>query len=1218
VSVATDFPELVTVRAIDNVLDKTSRRVWDAVAKRPVWDYVPEDWRTNAQLRIVHSGLNGTQVLEINEAKLTISAPGDEILLYIVPAALPFIPFLILTIAMAGISAVVSALSAPTLKDFGGDLEESPTYGWDAISNTVRPGTPVSIVYGTHRVGGHIIQQHQREARNGDAKTGELNTLIAVCSGPIDSISDVRVDKNPIASYGTAIVESHVGNNRQACIEGFNDTITLTPYDREILFGDTDDKRISVTTVTEVDSFEAIFRFPGGLCSVGERGQYEQKSVKLKVEYRECGTDYWILSEIFDVQKRTQNSFDYYHERRGIHRSRYDIRVTRMTPDDSEATGTSVVHLLAVNECLDDLGCTYPRIALFGVRQLPTNQISGSAPEYDCLVKGKKVRIFTDLTTYTVAWSDNPSWCTLDFLTNPFDGLGTWVKDSDVDIQSFIDWAAFCDILVAEDIRGILEKQFRLNIVLDGSMTAIEAIHQMCVTGRANFMLKGTKWSVRVDKPEEPVQLFTMGRIHRDTFSVAKTSRANLANYFVAQFWNESNDYEQDSLPLEDSSLLEGAEQMEKTVNLVGTTKASQANRLLLYYMLSSRLSRRVTEFEVGTEALMLEAGDVFKLAHDVPGWGQSGILLDVDSSRSTLILDRDVTIESGKIYELTVIHDTDAIDVVYVTSNPATTNRIQVSGEWSTTPARGTHYSFGEVERSTVLYRCISITRASKPWLRKIRATQYDVAIYGTDLTVLPDESPTWLPDERKIPPDVRDLRLVEREVYAEDGTLSAAIDVHFTLPAVAMARAQIFWRTTGQTAWEPAGAPVDFGYFSITQEVRSPGASYEISVVTLSGNGNRKHPDDGVRASITTTGTLRRPDNVVGFIADRTLEGLVFSWQPIDEARNFDLAYYEIRQGPTWDTAIKLGQTKDTTLATIVFVKGTQTFLLKAFNTAGRNSPRAAQLVMLVDGRIGENVVFNRQEDNTWTGHKEAFTVNDGTLLLQTTASIVAWLAAPRQSAPLRSQLVPGGYGSGFRMTGTYTTDIFAIADEPLRSLVATELEASQLDVDFYWTASGVADKSWDSDFARARKWGEVPEGKVAIKVEMRFSTASANDSDFGPWQERAQNIEVLARWAQVRIIVTVTDPAYTARVTKLRVAFDVPDVVEGGSATTSVGGTVAVAFAKAFNAEPKISCTVIGATAGDEIFVTAKSKTGFTLSVKNGGTFVTRTVNYTAVGY
>jgi len=1201
---------------------------------RAVWEYLPEEWRVKPNVRIVHSGIAGTNPLTPEEAQKAVAAPGDEILLYEIPGELftafsaaiataLMIKAAIITagvmILVVGLSFAIRALAAPAKDPLGGDLEDSPTYGWDAVANTVRPGTQIPIIYGRHRVGGHIIQQFQRAARDKPATTGELSTLIALCRGPIESITDVRVNKNPIDSYGLT-PDIRLGTNHQYCIQGFQDSVTYTAHDREILYGEGTGKAVEVITITEVDKIEVILRFPIGLCKLSPSGQYEQRSVQFRVDYREEGATGWILSSVFPVSGRTQNAFDYYHVIGPLSMAKYMIRVVRLTPDDTDATGSSLSYLFGVNEYIDNLRCTYPGIALLGVRQLATNQISGSAPEYDCMVKGRLVRIFTTTIAYTTAWSDNPAWCLLDLLTDTVSGLGAWIADDDLDIQSFIDWAAFCDRLVPKNAQGELEKQFRLNIVLDGSMNGIETVHQICITGRANWMLRGMKWAIRIDQPEEPVQLFTMGLIHPDTFSVAKASRANLANQFDGQFWDETLDFEQNAISVGDETLLATEEQVCRDVNLMGTTLVSQARRLLVYYMLANRLARRNLEIEVGTEAIMMEAGDVFKVAHDVPGWGHSGILRSVDSTGTTLVLDRQVTIEGGKTYEVTVAHDTDIIDVVLVTSVPGTSNNIKVSGDWTKLPAQGTHYSFGEVARSTVLYRCVSITRGSEAWVRKIKAIQYDPDIYGTDLTVLPDESPTWLPDARKIPPDVYDLRIQEREVYAADGTLSSAIDVHFILPSVAMVRAQVFWRLDGVEIWEVAGPPVDFGYLSIERGIRSPGISYEVSVVTLSPNGNRKHPNSGVRKLITTQGSLRQPDNVVGFIADRTIEGLVFSWQPLEPVKNFDLDYYEIRQGGTWNTAVKIGQTNDTTYSTRIFVKGTQTFLLKAFNTGGRGSPIAASVVMIVDGRIGENVVLTRQEDNTWTGIKESFIVDNGTLLLVTETNDVGWRATQSISAFGSSQQ-PGGYGQGFRVTGTYTTSIFEIASDALRSIVAVELEATQLDAAFYWTAVGVADQAWDSDFGRRRKWGEVPDGKVGIKVEMRFSTAAtANDGDFGPWQERAQNIEILARWAQVRLTATVTDQAYTARITRLRIGFDVPDVVEGGSTTTGTGGTTTVTFAKAFHAAPKISAIVLGSLAGDEVYVVeaTKTKTSFEVAVKNGGNFVARTVEYTAVGY
>jgi hypothetical protein len=262
---------------------------------------------------------------------------------------------------------------------------------------------------------------------------------------------------------------------------------------------------------------------------------------------------------------------------------------------------------------------------------------------------------------------------------------------------------------------------------------------------------------------------------------------------------------------------------------------------------------------------------------------------------------------------------------------------------------------------------------------------------------------------------------------------------------------------------------------------------------------------------------------------------------------------------------------------------------------------------------------VVYTRTEDPGWSGTRESLLLDgDDYLVVDTLADVVAWRAAPQIVAPLRSTQSPGGRGSSFRTSGSYTTAVFEIASTALRCLVATDLEVDQIDTSAYWDATGVSDKTWDSDYGRSRSWSVAPDGRVEVSVEMRFSSTGSADGDFGQWQVRSQNVEVLARYAQVRVLVVVRDATFTAKLKNLQITFDVPDVVEGGTISASASEVVAVTFAKSFNAVPKIAATVIGATAGDEIFVTPPTATGFSIEVKNGGTRVARTVNYTAVGY
>ena len=52
-----------------------------------------------------------------------------------------------------------NALIKPPKSQQPGDLDQSPTYGWDRIETQYTSGQPIPIVYGEHRVGGNVISQ---------------------------------------------------------------------------------------------------------------------------------------------------------------------------------------------------------------------------------------------------------------------------------------------------------------------------------------------------------------------------------------------------------------------------------------------------------------------------------------------------------------------------------------------------------------------------------------------------------------------------------------------------------------------------------------------------------------------------------------------------------------------------------------------------------------------------------------------------------------------------------------------------------------------------------------------------------------------------------------------------------------------------------------------------------------------------------------------------
>ena len=1178
-------------------MDRSSRTVTEEPIGKCLLDYCSEEDPSP------HIQYNG-HFLTREQASQIRAKHGDFVEFYWTPGEGVFW-YVVISLIIAVISYAIQALTAPTIRSLEEGPEESATYGFGGLRNTVRPGTRIPIVYGEHRVAGHLIQQFLKPSSTEASTTGELHTLIGLCSGEVEEISEVRVDQNPIELLGGNI-EQHVreGADHQEGIPGFEELILTQTVAIEL----TQSGEPIVETFRSgdyIDNVRVVFNFPQGLLRQSNKGSLLEKSVTFRIEHAlvDPETDtrgVWELNGKRVVSGKTRNSFDAFYFGIPLYRGRYYIRVIRETPDASSSQESSRSEITSIDGIVEE-ALTYPRTALLAVKQLPTAQISGRTPTYDCMVKGRKVRVYSTLSDYTVEWSDNPSWCLFEFLTNLHDGLGPFIGVGKVDIQSFIDWAEYCDELVAIG-SGVPEKRYRLDYVADGSSSAIDTVKQICSIGQAMFLLRGNKWSVKIDRAEAPTQKFSMGRIVDGSFKVQHDGKVDKANFVIGQFLNRDLDFDNDSLQAEDPLLPADAEQIDATVNMAGATRITQVQRLLNYHVLTNRLIKRTVEFEASVESINVTAGDVFLLSHDVPGWGYSGILQSVDSTQTKLQLDRDVTLEEDKSYELTVVHSADDQVSIMVVSN-SNFDVVSVAGDWRSDPVAGDHFSLGETSRSTVKMRAISVTKGTAPWRRSIRAREYDENVYGGDLTVLPAPSVTRIKDPFKIPDPVSRLRIAERRIVNEDGSLSAAIDVHFSLPVVPQARAEVYWRNVGDIGWESLGE-TSSGSFSISDNVESPGEEYEISVVTLSINGTRRHPDDGKRVTLTTTTSTRQPESISGFRADRTSGGLIFSWNALDPVTNFDLDYYELREGSSWEAAVLIGRTTNTIFETGVFVKGLKTFLIKAFNTAGNEAIIAKAVVFDVTGRIGENVILSRKEHTLgWTGDKVAFEVDaEDRLVLQATSESIPAPSGPGGNS-LGSGVFSGGQGATTTIFGTYTTEVIEITTgEAVRTLFSVDILFETSDSTLFWEAAGVGDKEWDSEFGRERTWASTSSGKASFRLEMRFSSDTASDADFGEWQERPQNVEILAKHAQARVTVTLIDTSITARIAELTIIADVPDIVESGEETSSDSAEVTVEFAKTFNATPSLGTTILSAVAGDRISLTELDKDGFKLSVLN----------------
>lgn len=236
------------------------------------------------------------------------------------------------------------------------------------------------------------------------------------------------------------------------------------------------------------------------------------------------------------------------------------------------------------------------------------------------VIKGRKIRVYTSPTQYTVKFSDNPAWVMFDFLTC-YNGRGLClnsrgeVDDEQIqklfDMQSFIESANYCDELVTTN--GVQQKRFTFNMIFDSQTshkTLLDEIQRSC---RGGLFTKNGKLQFKIDKAEPVSKVFYKSDIldGSETFQTLP----NEENYEVLKIdyispeheWNKVQAYAE--LPLTRSGV-----PIEHTVNAYSVTNFQQASRLAWYYLNSKRLCPYFGSFKTGFKAYDLEVGQVISI----------------------------------------------------------------------------------------------------------------------------------------------------------------------------------------------------------------------------------------------------------------------------------------------------------------------------------------------------------------------------------------------------------------------------------------------------------------------------------------------------------------------------------------------------------------------------------------------------------------------------
>lgn len=182
-------------------------------------------------------------------------------------------------------NSLVSRFFAPKI-DAGkyGDKED-PTYSWSGVSTMDGQGNGIAITYGKVKSGGQSIMKFT----SNDGNDQYFNWLVAAGEGEL-SISDIKLNSNPVENYESVTLDIRNGTNDQDVIQNFNDTILTKSVAYEIANNEWR------TDQLEGNSTEGIIievECQNGLYHANDNGSLGTAWVDIRAQYALVGSDDW-------------------------------------------------------------------------------------------------------------------------------------------------------------------------------------------------------------------------------------------------------------------------------------------------------------------------------------------------------------------------------------------------------------------------------------------------------------------------------------------------------------------------------------------------------------------------------------------------------------------------------------------------------------------------------------------------------------------------------------------------------------------------------------------------------------------------------------------------------------------------------------------------------------------------------------------------------------
>lgn len=589
------------------------------------------------------------------------------------------------------------------------------------------------------------------------------------------------------------------------------------------------------------------------------------------------------------------------------------IRVSRVTPD---ADGVKVVDAFQVQSYAEviDAKFRYPLTAMLYV-EFDSDLFQNQIPTISLKKKWKIIQVPSNYDpvnrTYSGswdgvfkwAWSNNPAWVLYDLIMNQRYGLDQRELGIPVDKWSLYEVAQYCDELVPDN-RGGMEPRYLMDVIVQSQVEAFQLVRDVCSAFRGMTFYNGESLSIIVDKPRDPVYLFTADNVVDGVFVRTFPSEKTMYTSCNVMFDDEENQYEQDVEPVFNPDAAMRFGHNPTSITAIGCTRRTEANRRGRW-ILQTNLSATTVSFSTGLEGMIPSCGDVIYVAD--PHW----------QSAFNLVLSGRIMEVSGTQVFLAFRCDAKAGDTLILNTDdgkPLRRTIASVSADGKTLTLN-VGYNFDVAQDSVFLIESDQlaaeqyvVTRIEKgsdddEFTFAITATQYNPNKYDAiDNGVITDDRPTSVvdPDSMGAPEDVS-ISSFSRIVQG------------MSVETMVIGWSAVQYAKLYEVQWRKDGGNWNNVPRTATTQVDIEGiyaGEYQARVRCISG-GNIASPWSAL-ASATLTGKVGAPKGPINlFASDNEIFGIRVKWAMPEGAE--DTAYIELYQSQS-------GTDQDASLLTLI----------------------------------------------------------------------------------------------------------------------------------------------------------------------------------------------------------------------------------------------------------------------------------------------------------